>query len=142
MRHQDAIKHMRHPASYSFETDDVVRGEHEAEKEFIARKNAYVVFHRYNNYQVLFSKINASRYRFMAQLGKDQASPFDDLRAIVNEIKASSNVLSRLWAREIHIDDEQWKEHRAQLDKYEAIFWSGFKDDDPIDNRLDNLSSG
>jgi hypothetical protein len=138
---EDAIDHMRHPAAYSYETDEVIRGEHEAENNFTARKNAYVVFHRYNNYHELFGKINALRYRFMSQVGKEEAKPFDELRTVVNEIKGSANALSRLWAREIFVTDKKWDEHRIQIAKYEAIFWSGLEDDDLIKSRVNKIIS-
>ncbi len=68
---KDAISHIRHPASYVSETDEVVKGENETKKEYDARKSASVVFVRYNSYQELFSKIHSMRYRFMAHCRRD-----------------------------------------------------------------------
>jgi len=135
----DAIKHMRHPASFSNETEEVERGAHETDARFQARKNAFVVFYRYNQYQELFNKIHASRYRFMAQIGKAEAAPFDDLRKITNEIVISARMLARLWARDHFRTDEQWEKHRAQIDKHEAVFWEGLEEDDPINPKLEKV---
>lgn len=138
---EDAIEYIRHPASHSYETDEVIRGENESDRDFSARKNAYVVFHRYNNYQELFGKINASRYRFMSQIGKKSAKPFEDLRVIVNEIKGSAKILSRLWAREINATGAKLEDHRKKIDKYEAIFWSGAEEGDQISERVSKVVS-
>ena len=135
----DAIKYIRHPLSYSHETEEVERGDHEADDKFQARKRASVVFHRYNQYQELFNKIYASRYRFMAQIGKAESAPFDELREIVNEIISSARVLSRLWARANFRTDEQWKKHEEKTDKHEAVFWEGLEDDDPINPKIKNV---
>jgi hypothetical protein len=135
----DAIRHMRHPASFGYETEEVERGENETEAQFQARKNASVVFYRYNQYQELFNKIHASRYRFMAQIGKKQAMPFDDLRKIVNEITVSARMLSRLWARDHFRTDDQWERHREQIEKHESVFWEGVEDEDPINPNLNKV---
>ncbi len=134
----DAIRHIRHPVSSGGETDHVERGENESDAQFQARKQASIVFHRYNQYQELFNKLHASRYRFMAQFGKDKSKPFDDVREIVNKIVASSRVLSRLWARDYFRTDQQWQEHLARIEKHEAIFWEG-GDDDPIIPKVEGL---
>lgn len=132
----DAIKHIRAPFSFFSETDTIERGERESEEQFQARKNASVVFVRYNGYQELFSKLHASRYRFMAQIGKDEAKPFDDLRSVVNEITGAARILARLWVRDQFRTDEQWQQHRKQVERYEAIFWEGLEEDDPINPRV------
>ena len=96
----DAIHHIRHCVSHSHETDDVEKAEGETDKQWEARKNASVVFKRYNSYQELFGKIRAMRYRFMAQFGQDAAKPFDDLQAIVSKVIVAARMLARLWARD------------------------------------------
>jgi spore coat polysaccharide biosynthesis predicted glycosyltransferase SpsG len=103
----DAIRHMRHPASFGEEREAVERADSESDAQFQARKDASVIFHRYNQHQELFNKIHASRYRFMAQIGKEKSKPFEDLRGIVNEIVAAARTLSRLWARDHFRTDEQ-----------------------------------
>ncbi len=136
---RDAIKNMRYPISFSQETEEIERGEHESEKEYQARENASVIFQRYNQYQELFNKIHASRYRFMAQIGKLESAPFDDLRNIVNEIMLSARMLARLWGRDHFRTDEQWQKHRTDIEKFEAIFWEGLEADDPINPKIEKV---
>ena len=135
----DVIKYMRHPMSFPHETEKVQRGAGESDAQFHARKNASIVFYRYNKHQELFNKIHASRYRFMARIGKSEAESFDQLHKLVNEIIGSARVLARLWSREHFRTDGQWEKHRAQLDKHEAVFWDGLGEEDPINPKLDQL---
>ena len=135
----DAIKHIRHPASFSHEIDDIERGENESEKDYDARKTASIVFKRYNDHQELFNKLHAMRYRFMAQVGKQEAKPFDDIRTIVNEITISARMLARLWPRDYFRTDEQLKKHQEQIEKHEAVFWEGLEEDDPINPRVETV---
>jgi len=137
----DAIKQIRHPASNSSETEDIVRGKNENETQFQARKDASVVYSRFNKHQELFNKIYASRYKFMSQIGKDESKPFDDLRLITNEILFSARMLSKLWARDNFRTDKHWEHHIAQLEKYEDIFWGELDEDDLINNKLDLVIS-
>lgn len=132
----DAIKHIRFAVSLSSETDSVQRGENENDKEFKARKNASIVFVRYNQYRELFSKLHAMRYRFMAQIGKSEAKPFDDLHVIVSEITGAAHVLARLWARDQFRTEQMWEQHQKEIEKYEAIFWEGLPNEDPINPRI------
>ena len=136
----DVIKHIRHPVSHSNEIEDIVRGEGETDARFEARKNSSVTLYRYNKYQALFSKIHASRYRFMAQIGKEKAKPFEDLHALTMEIIHASRMLSRLWAVDSnHRTPEQSENHRKRIEKYEAIFWDGLEDEDPINPKLEKI---
>lgn len=132
----DAIRHIRHPASFGHELKDVERSDRESDAEFSARKNASIVFVRYNQYQEIFNKIHAMRYRFMAQIGKDKAKAFDDLREIINSVTLAASTLARLWPRNSFRNDQEWEAHRARVDKYEAIFWEGLQDDDPINPKI------
>ncbi|MFA6902810.1 MAG: hypothetical protein WC236_06995 [Gallionellaceae bacterium] len=137
----DAIKHLRHPLSFTSEIESIERGKYENDKEFKARENASVVFKRYNVHQELFNKLHAMRYRFMAQFGKDKAIPFDDIRNIVNEITSSARILSRLWPRDNFKSENEQDLHRRQVEKYESIFWEGLEEDDPINPRLNLVIS-
>lgn len=134
----DAIEHMRHPFSFPSETDSIARFESESDDEFTARRDAYVVFQRYQQYKELFSKLHASRYRFMSQIGKDQAEPFNQLRELVHEINISAVRLSKLWAKSPPHNTEQFEKHYEQVEKYEAIIWDGFEDD-PIKPQLKKI---
>lgn len=133
---RDVIAQIRHPVSWGNETSDIERGEHELEKEYEARKKASIVFTRYNENKEVFNKIHSLRYRFMAQVGKEEARPFDDLRKIVNEIFISARTLARLWARDYFRTDEEYHKHWEQIQKHEEVFWDELSDDDPINSRL------
>lgn len=136
---RDAISHIRHPMSYSTETDDVEKTDGETEQQWQARKNASVVFKRYNAYQELFGKLRAMRYRFMAQFGQEAAKPFDELQSIVSKIIVSARMLARLWARDHFPTEERWQKHLDSIEKNEAIFWEGVAEDDPILPKLDSV---
>jgi len=76
----------------------------------------------------------------MAQVGKNEAKPFNDLQKIVNELLMAARMLSNLWARRRggHISSEkQYEQETAKLDKYEAIFWEGLEEDDPINQKIE-----
>lgn len=133
----DAIRHMRHAASFGHELEDVEQQDGESDAKFQARRNASVVFHRYNQHQALFSKLHASRYRFMAQIGKEEARPFVELRAITSKITLAANILARLWPREHFRSEEQKKKHWDNIEGHEAVFWEGSAEDDPIKPILD-----
>jgi metal-dependent HD superfamily phosphatase/phosphodiesterase len=135
----DAIKHMRAPISFSFETESVERNDNESDEAWEARKNASVVFKRYNDHKELFNKIYAMRYRFMAQIGKEQAIPFDDLKSIVNKIFSSARILARLWTEKHSIGEEMWNQHINRIRKYEAVFCEGAEVEDPINQELDTM---
>lgn len=137
----DAIKYMRHPMSTGIESSELVQEATETDAAFRARRNANVVFYRYNQYQELFNKLHASRYRFMAQIGKTEAAPFDEIWKIVNEIKGSARVLSRLWSKDEFRNDQQRDQHFEQINRYEAIFWDGIEAEDPINIRMVKIIS-
>jgi len=77
----------------------------------------------------------------MAQIGKDEAKPFDDLRAIINEIILASRRLARLWIHK-NLDAlplERLEKHQKGVEEAEAIFWEGSVDPDPINQRLEKV---
>ena len=135
----DAVRYLRHPVSFGSEHDDIERGAGESEQAFNARKNASVVFYRHKQYQHLFSKIHAARYRFMAQFGKGAAKPFDDLHGIVSQILLSARLLSRYWALDTFQSEEQRDKHWERIAQQEAVFWEVLEDEDPINPRLSQL---
>ncbi len=133
----DAIGAIRHPFSYSSETEDVERGENESDAQFQARKNAYVVFKRYNDRSELFNRLHAMRYRFMAIIGKDEAAPFINLNKITHEVTAAARALARLWPRDHFQTQEEYEQHLERINRREAIFWEGMAEEDPIAPRVE-----
>ena len=102
---------------------------------------ASVVFKRYNEHQELFNKLHSMRYRYMAQIGRKEAEPFDELRSIVNEIALSARKLARLWARHHFRTSKAEEKHFDRVQKAEAIFWEGPEGDDPIKPKLASIVS-
>jgi hypothetical protein len=137
----DAIRHIRHPMSTGAESAALTQAATETDATFRARQNANVVFYRYNQHQEIFNKLHASRYRFMAQIGKAEAAPFDDIRIVVNEIIGSAGALSRLWARDHFRTEQQQELHFEQITRYESIFWEGIEAEDPINIRMKKIIS-
>jgi hypothetical protein len=125
----DAIRYIRNPSSTSSETDEIVRAERESEPQFQARKQASIVFRRYQDRQELFNKLHSMRYRFMSQIGKDEARPFDDLWSVVGDIRLAAMMLTRLWAQNYFRTPEQAEKYHEQVSQYEAVFWAGFPQD-------------
>jgi len=135
----DALHKMRYPGSFSFETDAIKQLDGETNQQWQARRKASIVFERYNHYQELFGKLHAMRYRFMAQIGKEQAKPFDDLQKVVNELNIAARRLARRWAKESFPDEKLWQKHIDEIEKYEAIFWEDEVEPDPINPKLDKI---
>ena len=132
----DVIHYLRSPGSFASETEDIKRVNGESEDAYQARKNASVLLKRYNEHQELFSRIHAMRYRFMVQIGKEEAKSFDELRKITIELISSARRLSRLWARSHFRTEEQWTKHQQDMEKYESVFWEGLPENDPINPRV------
>lgn len=135
---QDTIHHIRSPFGYGGEGSSRKPGENETPEEKDAYDKAYVVFERFKTHIELFNKIHATRYRFMAQFGSDAAQPFDDLHKIVSEIQISARRLGQLWAKQNRYfrTQQQEENHFDRIQKYEAVFWEGSEDEDPINPKL------
>lgn len=140
---KDALYAIRSP--YGFEGEGSTRkpGKYERPEDKATLDNAYVVIERYNKYQSLFNKLYAMRYRFMAQIGKKEAKPFDDLQSIVKEIILAARSLSRLWTqRKIDsLPPEKIKAYQERVNNAEAIFWERSVDPDPINPKLEKVIS-
>jgi hypothetical protein len=134
---RDAIKFMRHPLSTPDEYSDIEKSPHETDQQWQARRNASVVFRRYNDRLDLFNKIHAMRYRFMAQIGISQAQSFEDLNKIVKEVLLAARMLAQLWPRDHFRTQDQYEQHQRLVDKHEAVFWEGPAEKDPINPKLD-----
>lgn len=132
----DVIHYLRSPGSFASETEDIKQMNGESEDAYQARKNAGVLLKRYNEHQELFSRIHAMRYRFMVQIGKEEAKSFDELRKITIELISSARRLSMLWARSQFRTEEQWNKHQQDVEKYESVFWEGLPENDPINPRV------
>lgn len=137
----DAIKHIRHPSSFEFEHENVTQKVNEDDQSFKARKDASVVFYRYEIYNDIFSKLYSYRYRVMALKGKEYVIPLDDLQKIINKILSSARRLSMLWPKTHFRTEKQRRDHSELIEKYESIFWDDFSDDDPINPELERIQN-
>lgn len=135
----DVIHYLRSPFGFTSETEDIKQINGEPENAYQARKNAGVLLKRYNEHQELFSRIHAMRYRFMVQIGKEEAKSFDELRKITIELITSARRLSRLWARSYFRTKEQETKHQQDVEKYESVFWEVLPENDPINPRLEKV---
>lgn len=138
---KDALHAIRSPFGFEGEGSTRKPGKYERPEDKETLDNAYVVIERYNKYQALFNKLYAMRYRFMAQIGKDEAKPFDELRVIINEIILASRRLARLWTHKNlnALSPEQLEKHQKSIEEAEAIFWERSVDPDPINPRLEEV---
>ena len=128
----DAVEAIRSPISSGAETEHIERWEGESDQRFHARKQAAVVYSRYEKRSELFSRWYAMRYRFMAQNGAEHGKSFDDLQTITRRVLAAAHTLSALWARDHFRTKEQREAHYDRVEKYEAIFWNMGGDEDSI----------
>ena len=137
----DAIRYIRNPFARVGEGSSRKANESETPEEKQINDTAYVVFERYNNRQELFNKIHSMRYRFMAQFGKEAAQPFDDLHKTINDIFISAQMLTHYWLQQGRnwTSDEEFKEHLAKMNEYEAVFWEKSVDNDPISPRVNAI---
>lgn len=79
----------------------------------------------------VFSELGASRYRFMAYFGEEAARPFDEVRAVYNEIVDSARSLARSHGQET-VESEQ------ERDRWEAAIGRGETGGDALRKRLDH----
>lgn len=135
----DALKHIRHPASFGHETKEITQQEGETAEEFSARKSASIVFVRTARYSELFNKLHAMRYRFMAQIGKDEAKPFEDIRRIVLDVENAASMLARMWPHRDFRTEAEFAAYRERIDGLENIF--GWGVEDPITPRVEQVIS-
>jgi len=137
---RDSIARIRNPISYENIRSARKREPYESKEESRLLDGAYVIFVRYEKEQDLFNRIHALRYNVMARLGLDSAKPFNDLHGIVNEIFRAAHMLGRhYWRRQEQdtMTETQLKKHRIEMNKYEAVFWACYDENDPIQKRVD-----
>lgn len=105
------------------------------------RNHAYVLIERLNGRADLFARLRSLRYRFMAQHGKDAATPFDDLAEIRAKLVGSSRALARLLERlqRPMLSPDELKRLWEQIEKTEAIYHEGDPDEDPIAKTVEGI---
>ncbi|HEX3857911.1 MAG TPA: hypothetical protein VHY30_11520 [Verrucomicrobiae bacterium] len=137
---RDAVRRIRRPWSNSSEGQNRKPTEHETPEEKNTLDRAYVAFERFEKEREIFTKIDVLRYRFMARFGQNTSKPFDDLRATVNDILFSAEILgTHYWQRQgrVKMTPEEFQNHLKEMHEHEANFWEGFSKEDPIKKRLE-----
>lgn len=136
---KDALEWIRHPIGFSDESSSLVKGERESEEDFKARKRVNFVFVRYNQNKELFNKLHSLRYRFMAQIGKPQAKPFDELDRLLRKIIGSARMLAILWPENNFANEDEKKRHLEEIKKHENVIYDTFSETDSIRLELNSL---
>ena len=140
---RDAIHDIRNEYTYAGEAADRIPPDNEAPKQKEIEDDRYIFFKRYYQRRHLFGKIDAMRYRHMAQFGKDSAKPFDDLIAIVKDMfisaESASDYRKRQASDESKNDDERQR-HLDQIRQHQAVVRRS-PDNDPITPRLQSVIS-
>ncbi len=135
---RDIIQEIRSPVGYSGEGTTRKPASNERPEDKDALDHAYTLTERYNRHVETFARIQALRYRFMAQVGSEATQPFVELNGIVNELILASRRMARLGTTPDHRlrterDIEKYDQERR---KVEVVFYSG-EEDDPISPRVD-----
>jgi len=135
---RDVIASIRSPFGYVGEGQTRKPAPNERPEDKQALDTAFVLVERYNMHVEIFSRIQALRYRFMAQLGVKEAKPFTELNMIVTELLLSSRHMARLMTRREHTfrNESDVEKHQREMERIDAIFYGGF-DNDPIALRVD-----
>lgn len=134
---KDVMNAIRNPISYSDEGSTRKPAENETPEQKESRDTAYIVIERYKKHQDIFNKLHSMRYRFMAQVGKDEAEPFEEIRKSINRVFAAAQHLGELWAKQARTHDVGKQEKlQEQIEKYEAVFCWGYPED-KITERVD-----
>jgi len=138
---RDAIVSIRSPLVYSTDGSTRRQAENETPEETKVWNTAYVAIERYEGRRKMFSKLQSLRYRFMAQIGREEAEPFEEIRTVLNQIFSASRRLANLWVRQQRaVHEDELESLNTQIQKWEAILW--FTEvDDKIEERVEKAVS-
>lgn len=133
---KDHIESIRFSGSLGYEYEGVTQAEGESDDSFAARKQASIVYTRYESRKETFVKLYAMRYRFMAAFGPESGKPFDEMSRIPNEIKSAAWSLARMWSQKTFVNEQAYRQHEAIRLRHEAVFWDSQDEDDPINPQV------
>ena len=139
---KDAIAMIRSPFSHSDEGKTRKRSEHESAATSQLLDRGYVVFERYSTKETVFAEFNTLKYRFMASFGADAEQIFADTNAILNSIFVSAQMLgTHYWQRQgrVPMEPDEGKEHLAEMQRHQRVFWDHGEDDDNIRQKLSSI---
>lgn len=137
---RDTIRYIRNPMSSSDESSSRQHAPNELPQETQALDRAYVAFARYEQNREVFNRLHSLRYRVMARFSPAASEPFNILNDSIGKIFSAARLLGRVYWR--HEDrqfrtEEQMETHQSNMEKYEAVFWEGYGDVDPISPAID-----
>jgi hypothetical protein len=139
---KDAIAMIRSPFSHSEEGKTRKRSEHESTATAQLLDRGYVVFERYSTKETVFAEFNTLKYRFMASFGADAEKIFADTNAVLNSIFVSAQMLgTHYWQRQgrVPMEPDEGKEHLAEMQRHQRVFWDHGEDDDSIRQKLSSI---
>lgn len=137
----DAIRAIRSPFGRLGEGKSRERDDNETREASEIRDRVYVPFERYEQRSALFAEIAAMKYRFMAAFGPAAGAPFDELRAVVNEIFISARMLGDVyWPKQGREMPEQAQAAFLRgLEEHQAIIWVPKASDDKLTPRVEAI---
>lgn len=137
---RDAIRAIRSVGGFGEEGKTRQASPEETPDEKQALDRAYVAVERYNTRKEVFNKLWAIRYRFMALFGRDKAGPFDELRAVVNELFVASELLGTYYWQQRARNDVSGvseREFQEQEQKLRRVCCGSFGPNDEVDQRVE-----
>ena len=102
---------------------------------------AHVVFERYDKKAELFARLASLKYRFRAYFGDGATKPFDEVKAIRDQVFTASRALADIWlAHELQHTPTITPDDLKIKDEAEAVIWESRRDD-PLMERMDESIS-
>jgi len=139
---KDAVAYIRNPFSGGQEGKTRKSSADESQEESELLNRGYIVYERYNDKKDTFTKFSTLKYRFMASFGSGTESIFTDTSKILNSIFLSAQMLvTHYWQKQgLHqMDEGEWKNHLAEMQRHEGVFWDRMNDEDKIRSKLSEI---
>ncbi|MDP3256536.1 hypothetical protein [Bosea sp. (in: a-proteobacteria)] len=130
-RARDILTWARFPASDDNAGREDGRPEAGTDDGELERGEIFAPVDRLTKESLVFSELQASRYRFMAYFGEEAARPFEEIRAIHGEVIDSAHNLIRTYGQQQTVSED------ARRDQWEAAIGRGEGDGDTLKKRLD-----
>ncbi|MFK0684902.1 hypothetical protein SD208_11335 [Ochrobactrum sp. BD67] len=134
----DHISAIRSPFGYVGEGASRQRAANETDEETEIYNRAYVAIERIEQRRDDFNKLFSLMPRFEFYFGAKAAAPIKAVGDVLHEIRAASNMLRVHWLQQGRPfpNPEAFNRHLERMNRYEAVFWDGSEDDDPISPRI------
>ncbi|HXT40143.1 MAG TPA: hypothetical protein VN887_08975 [Candidatus Angelobacter sp.] len=132
---RDIVRAIRSPMSFSGESKDRPKEEHESEVESRLKDSYYVTIARYDEHGKAIADLMTKQYRMKAMFGAEAVEPFIQLHRILSEIIVAARML-------ITTDDRERSGNSPtvvdQCRKWEAVIWWGAEEKDALEKKLDS----